>query len=243
MKIAVIEDLESDYNQLYNIIQEYFEAHKGDYTIQWFSSGETFLSDFFVGKFDLVFIDMLLGDGINGLEVSEKLRSSSPDIPIVFTTTEREYALQGYEVQAMDYLIKPCTQVRLASVLDRVVERQPSGHFIAIQAGRDSVKVSLEDLVYAEIQGHYIELHLNNGNVYRTYLSFAEFEAMLPKIKSFQVCCRGVIVNLGYVDHIEDGDFILKSGDRIAVSRSNRVAMKHAFTDYVIEKTRGKVIL
>lgn len=106
MNLALVDDMEYDLRNLQNLIIEYFSNRDTKFCVSLFSSGEKFIDAFGPQTFDVIFLDNLLG-GINGMDVARRVRTMDRDVPIVFITTEESYALEGYEVQAMDYILKP----------------------------------------------------------------------------------------------------------------------------------------
>ena len=123
MNIAILEDLQSDYELLRDILQRNVKKQNNSICLHWFSDGESFLNDITSTKYDLFFLDMLLGDGMNGMDVARRVRLAGYTTPIVFTTSEPDFALEGYEVQAIDYLIKPYEPERIQAVVERVLQR------------------------------------------------------------------------------------------------------------------------
>ena len=241
MKIAIVEDLQFDFETLREMLTSCLHEQKVDCELRWFQSGEAFLADFTAEQYDLLFLDMLLGEGMNGMDAARAVRAKGCRAPIVFTTSERDYAVEGYEVQATDYLIKPYQQERLAAVLARVLTAQRARRYLVVQTGRDTRRVCLDELAWAETQDHYTDLHLENGALLRSYQTFEKFAAELPPLPQFQCCCRGVIVNLEYVDSLQGSDFLLRNGQKVPVSRAKRAEMQRLLSDYILAKAREEL--
>ncbi len=241
MKIAIVEDLQFDFETLRDMLTSCLQAQKVDFNFRWFQNGEGFLENFAQEQYDLLFLDMLLGEGMNGIAAAKAVRRTDRSVPIVFTTSERDYAVEGYEVQAIDYLIKPYQQERLQTVLLRVLTSQRARRYLSVRVGREVKRVCLSELMWAEVQERALWLHLEGGERIRSNDTFERFEAELPTLPQFQCCCRGVIVNLEYVDVLRDGDFVLRSGQKVPVSRPKRAEMQKALSDYAISKAREEM--
>lgn len=237
--IAIVEDLESDYRYLSDLLTRQLHALSVDCELIWFSTGEQFLQHFTEKEPDVVFMDMLLGNGISGMDTVKKLRCISADVPVVFITTEKEYALEGFEVQALDYLIKPVREDRLNSVLKRLLKSGDFNRYITIPVERKNEKIFLSDLITAWASDHSVILYLANSRQMVTHMRFTDFYELLPKEQNFSLSSRGVIVNFDYVDHITDGDFMMQNGMCVPISRANRTIMEKTFSSYAIKKTRG----
>ncbi len=241
MKIAIVEDLQFDFEALRDMLESCLREQKVQCELCWFQTGEAFLANFVPEQYALLFLDMLLGDGLSGMDTARAVRAAGCRMPIVFTTSERDYALEGYEVQAMDYLIKPYQRSRLAAVLTRVVTASRARRYLTVPIGRDHKCLCSDDLVWAETRNHVVELQLLGGETVRVSQSFEEFSQLLPPLLQFQCCCRGVIVNLAYVDSLQGNVFLLQDGRRVPVSRSKRPEMQRLLSDYALSKTREEM--
>lgn len=241
MNIAIVEDLQFDYETLRNMLEGCLREQRVEFELRWFQTGEAFLADFSAGRYDLLFLDMLLGDGISGMDAARVVRSKGCRAPMVFTTGERDYAVEGYEVQAADYLLKPYQRERLQAVLTRVLAALRARRYLVVQTGRETRRVCLDELLWAETQNHIVELHLSGGETVRATQSFEEFAQSLPPLFQFQCCCRGVIVNLEYADRLQGGDFLLRDGQTVPVSRAKRAEMQRLLSDYILAKAREEL--
>ena len=108
MNIAIVDDSESDRQLLQELLIRYFDISGISITIYPFQSGELFLAGLSHHSFDLVFLDIFM-DEITGMDAAHKLLEAGCDCTIIFLTSSREYALEGYEVGAFRYLLKPLT--------------------------------------------------------------------------------------------------------------------------------------
>lgn len=106
MHLIIVEDWESDRDQLAALIREECASHKEQVDLSFYTSGEDFLAHYRPRSCDGLFLDILL-DSLTGIEVARKIRETETHLPIIFTTTERDYAVDGFAVKATDYLIKP----------------------------------------------------------------------------------------------------------------------------------------
>ncbi len=121
MHFAIVEDLKIDQNHLIHLIQENLEKHGETVYFDCYESGEAFLEAFRPRLFNAVFMDIMLDrDGRNGIDTALELRKREKRLPIVFTTTERDYSLQGYRAHPLDYLLKPVEEKALAWCLDEI---------------------------------------------------------------------------------------------------------------------------
>ena len=132
---------------------------------------------------------MLDRNGRNGIDTALELRKSAQRLPIVFTTSERDYSLQGYRAHPLDYLLKPVEEKALAWCLDEIRTFLAAPAYIEIQAalGRGQAstqRILLDDFLYAETQNHRLIIHTSSGDT-ATRISFSELMALLPKGRRF----------------------------------------------------------
>lgn len=141
------------------------------------------------------------------------------------TTTESGFALDGFSVQALDYLVKPYESEQVDAVMKRVRKAIRFDAYIEIRTGWESKRIPLFAVLYAATVNRGVEIH-TTGGVWRTYMTFDEAADQFTD-QRFACCSRGVLVNC---DDMEGQDFLLYSGERLPISRAKRTEMKEAYT-------------
>jgi len=246
MNLAVVDDVELELRQLERQLVCCLSEKCINYKIFTFSGGEEFLSAYRPGYFDAVFLDNLM-DGMNGMETARCLRGYDPQIPVIFVTNEESFALEGYAVQAMDYILKPVTAERLKSTVDRLASWSGSKRFIEIRENRLDRRLLLDAVQYVRSVGHFLEIH-TSSEVLKPYMTLESFLSLLEKLgeygglnssERFWSCCRGYIINFDYVSFLGPKDFILSDGTVVPVSRSKYKEMQSAYASYLFAKTRN----
>lgn len=248
MNFALVDDLEYDLRSLQKLITEYFSKQNRKLNTSLFSSGEQFLAAFRPKSFDVVFLDNILG-GINGMDVARHIRSQDADIPIIFITTEESYALEGYEVHAMDYIIKPVIRERLFSLLERLEKQCGSRNVIEIKESRITRYLVLDDVLYVRSSGHFLEIQTTTELV-KTYMTLDYFQTMLKDLGEygdsslglrFQNCCRGYVVCLDHVRSLDSANFLMSNGSKVPISRPRYKEMQTAYANYLFLRTRNTI--
>lgn len=246
MELAIVDDLKSDCRLLARMISEFLESQKITCPIQIFTSGEKFLENFTPSRYMAVFLDIYM-DGISGMEAARQIRQSTSRTAIIFVTSEEGFALEGYRVQAMDYLVKPICADQVYSVMERLTSRSRLPRYLQVTENRLPRHILLEDILYARSIGHFLEIYLDSGDMCRSYMTLDSFlqqiYAMEEPGKSFlklqfPVCCRGYAVNLEKVIVSEAENFLLKNGTRIPISRPKRKEMQKNYADFIFARTR-----
>ena len=238
MRIAIVDDLKSDADFLEKQIKDILSEYSYYLKIIKYESADEFMISW--ANFDAAFMDILMPD-ITGIHAAKKLRNVGCDIPIIFITTEREFALEGYEVQAFDYIIKPINTERLKTVIKRIIKNINMERSITVKANRRTVKIPLNSIIFAEVRGHKTEIHTTNGK-YSTYMSFKDFTEALKKETGFKICNRGLIINFENMKRLNKNSFITVDDVENQISRSKINEVQKEYYDYVFRKTRGEQI-
>lgn len=187
-------------------------------------SAEAWLND---NEADLIFLDIEM-PGINGIEFARKLPEGSM---VVFTTAYTEYALDGFEVDALDYLVKPIDPDRFNKAIDRAISYKAivdeakadiadtSMEFIIVKADRKYIRVKLEDVLFVEGLKDYVIIHLADRKIV-TRMTIKAAEETLPKHKFLRVN-KSYIVNKEKVDSFDSNDVSIGAMD-ISIGLSYR---------------------
>jgi len=179
---------------------------------------------------DLVFLDIQMPD-LNGMELSRMIPEGTH---IIFTTAFKQYALESYEVNAVDFLLKPvryqkfleaAEKARRLSELERAVNApaSPSENSIFIKSDGNMHKIFLEDILYFEGMKDYVKVHLSEGQPLLTHITIKSLEDMLPRDRFMRVH-RSYIVALDRIDSVSAGGDISIGQAFIHVSDSCRAA-------------------
>ncbi len=241
LHLIIVEDLEMDRRNLADLLQADCAGHEETLDLSFYASGEEFLALYRPKSCNGLFLDILLG-GLNGIEVAEKVREAEPRLPIIFTTWERDYAVEGFAVDATDYLIKPLVPAQVRRCMERLREflSRPSSISLLEISGRGHatpVDVAFEEILYAQCFNHVIDVHTLSG-VYRTRMSFQDFSARFPHTGRFYICGRGLVVNLSLVAQVEGHVLLLKNGDKLPVPRSRRKEAQQAYMNWMFTHAR-----
>lgn len=239
MRIAIVDDIASEREKLYGKLNEQLARLNLSAEISEFNSGTDFLAAAGKGRFDLTFLDIYMGSE-NGVDTARALRRFDADCLLVFITTSRDHALDGFRVRAFHYLVKPYTDEDLAALFDEIIKRLPSpDKYIDINTVGGIVRLRFQEIVYAEHYQHQIHICRNDGSEAVTRRTFRDFTAGLSDGRFF-LCSRGLIINLEYAEDFDGSDFILKNGKRLPVSRDLAKNARLAFGDFLFGRRHDR---
>ena len=210
--VAICEDERYILEELRRKVEKYINRKSLDASIKTFTSGEELLKA--KKKFDIILLDLML-PGIDGLEVARQISCRSR---IIFVTSYREYAVEAFDANAVHYLVKPVTEERLFSALDRAVnqtEQMDNQSLTLMKSGKTQV-IFIRDILYCEVFNHQVRIHTVHG----TYDYFGTLDMLETKLdERFFRCHRSFVVNMSCVAGQEKGVAILTNGEKIFISR------------------------
>lgn len=182
---------------------------------------------------DLIFLDINMPE-ISGLSFAKSINKK---IKIIFTTAYREYALDGFDLKAVDYLLKPISFERLFQSIHKFKNESLSfrqdetqdipdenANFFFVRSDRKMIKINFSELDYVESLADYVKIH-SNGKVIITRETISSIEAKLPK-KDFLRVHRSFIVSINKIESFTN-EFIEIRNKAIPISRSYKNDVKH----------------
>ena len=229
IRIGIIEDEECYLSTMKSLLSRYQTEKKEQFQINCYSTCDGFLAS---GDFcDILFIDIILKDSIDGMTLANQIREKDKNVIIIFTTTMVQYAVKGYEVEALGYLVKPITYFTFCHFLDKAVNKLISSIEIFVQCqNKDGFhKIPASDILYIEVKGHTLTIHTETNN----YSMKGSISEMYDKLKPyhFELCNQCYLVNLKQVSSIE-GSTVFVKGHPLQISRPKKKSFYNALTDF-----------
>ena len=236
MRIAIVDDISEERTLLRNRLDAQFSRRNVHVDIFEYENGETFLTAAKECPFTVVFQDIYM-NGSSGIDTAKELRRSDTDCLLIFTTTSTDHALEGFQVRALHYLVKPYSENDISALADEILSRIPdSGKYIDIKVNGSNVQVPFRHIIYAEHFSHMIHIHTTGGKELITRQSFEAFTASLKMNPRFYLCSRGVVINLEHAVDFDGALFILDDETRIPVSRKLIKDARQTFMDYLFQR-------
>ena len=237
LRLAVCDDRTDDRERLCRLLEEYGKHNNLELTIEQWSTGEDFLLAFAPGRYQILFLDIYMKQ-INGVETARILREQDESCAIVFVTTSPEHAVDGFDVNALHYLLKPITAAQLEAVfqrLKRLQKKEPP--YITVRSQRLDVRCNVSEILFAEIYDKLCLIHTKTNTI-QTYTPLDEIERQVPD-KLFLRCHRSYLVNMSYITRMEDTQFTVHEHHSIPIRKSDRQALKQRYLDYLFTTTRN----
>lgn len=230
LRIAVVDDEEADISQIQEYIVQYTKEKGCEIETETFFDGSELLNNY-SPRFDIILLDIEM-QKVNGMEAAREIRRQDQDVVLVFITNMAQYAINGYEVGALDYVLKPINyytfSVRLERAISRVKKRQPEEILLNLPDGWKRVKT--DGIFYVEVQNRMLRYHTEDGVIeLRGTLQGAE---ELLRECHFVRCNHWYLVNLQHVSEIRK-NIVVVAGNALEISRRNKAAFLSALTDYM----------
>lgn len=231
IKIAILEDQPDEAKRLLDMLRRYGEDHKDfTYTVKHYDRSIQLLEEY-ESDVDLLLLDIQMPDML-GIDVAKRIRELDNMVMIVFITTMIQYAVEGYSVNAFDYVIKPVRYDGFESKLDRInrmLSHRRSVERIEVRTKEQIRRIPADDILYLEVVNHDILIHTVN-DVYRQWGSLKTYEDQL-KGSNFVRCNAPYLVNLRYVEGI-GVDSVTVRQEELPISRAKRKDFLAAYAQY-----------
>lgn len=182
---------------------------------------------------DLVFLD-LRPTGTVGMQTARRLRERGYRADMVLLSTTAEFAIEGYEVEAAGYLLRPLAQEKLEGVLRRILAREHKP-MLTLRQGKSVFTIAPSDIVYIESNRNLLTIHTVNEKV-AYYGRLDEIEDRLAS-RRFLRCHHSFLVNMDRV-HAAGDDFRMETGALVPIRVRERRAIREAYFRYITQKSR-----
>lgn len=230
INVAIVEDDKNTQDLLKTYFDDYTEKHGETFNVLCFDNPILFLTNY-RANYDLVLMDIEM-PGMNGMEASRRLRKVDGLVTLIFVTNMAQFAVEGYEVGAFDYIVKPIGSHDFSLKLARAIDRIKANSDFKIKIVSDyAVKlVGACDLKYVEVTGHRLIYHTADGD-YPATGTLRELEQRLSAA-GFCKCNNCYLVNLRFVRGIS-GQTVNVGGDELQISFPKRKEFVRALNDYL----------
>lgn len=231
--ISIVDHSQEDTTHLQELLEDYFRRGGTAYAQRVYKSGMDFVRS--PENSDIVFLETQL-DRLDGLETARIMRKLGSEAQLIFVSRRPELAIQGYAVDALDFLLKPLDPAAVSFALDKAVSRleRRSSTFLALKLPNGTASVCANDITYVEVFDHNLVYHTTGGD-YTVRGRLSDVYEKLDHDK-FIACNRSFIVNLRHVTAI-GSDHVMLGSTKIPVSKSHRREIQTRFSAYLDKKT------
>ena len=230
IRIAMVEDEAAVREQLQGYIQRYTRQYGTEFAVTEFSDGVEIL-DAYRPVYDIVLLDVEMKH-LDGMETARRIRELDRDVVLLFITNMAQYAIKGYAVGALDYLLKPVPYFAFSQQLQKAEEklRRRARHYLAVPVEGGLQRLDTAQIYYMESEGHRVHFYTEEGE-FSAPGALKTFEEKLADLP-FARCNSGYLVNLAQVKSVQQG--LAQVGPyELQVSRPKRKSFLAALADYI----------
>lgn len=229
IKIAIVEDEEMYAEQLREYLMQYEKENGEAFDIMVYSDGDEIVHRY-RAQFDIILMDVEM-KFMDGMSAAEEIRKMDTEVVIIFITNMAQYAIRGYAVDALDYVLKPVSYFAFSQRLSRAIGRMKKREqkIIAVNVRGGTVRLDAANIYYVESQGHNLIFHTASGD-YESAGTMKEAEDKLSPYYFFRGN-KGYLINLAHVDGVQESCAMVK-GESLLLSRSRKKEFMEALTRY-----------
>lgn len=227
--IAIVDDEESYVSEIQKYLNQYSRESGETIKTTVFNDGDSIVHKY-RSQFDIILMDVEMRF-MDGMSAAEEIRRADSEVVIIFITQTPQYAIRGYAVEALDYLLKPISYFAFSQCLGRAISRMKKRRSkpITVNIKGGTARFDAHDIYYVESSGHSMIYHTSSGS-YESSSTMREIEESLSELGFFRAS-KWYLINLAYVDSYRDGELVL-GGTALSVSRARRRELFEALNAY-----------
>ncbi len=238
LQIALCDDNIDELSNMVQLIDLYRTSKHLSCEHAVFPNGFEMISALEKGKrFDIYCLDIIM-PGFTGIDVAKEIRGFDKTAQILFFTSSPEFALESYSVKAINYILKPISKEKLFFTFDELLEQiktKKEEDAVIVKSNAGIQKILISNLVFAEVIGRNVLYHLRSGKVIECTEPFSSVCDNLLKYGCFIKPHRSYLVNMQYVDTIENHQITLQTLSSVPVAQGKAREIKQQYLNYQME--------
>ena len=236
LKIAICDDREEDREVVYTHVQHFCEERLQQAEIKVFSHPDTLIYE--CEKFcpHIYILDIVM-PMINGIQAARELRWNQPEAQIIFVTSERSFALESFDVNPINYILKPVKKEKLFATLSLAMKHihleEEKTVMLKVKGGYRTLH--LNDIMYMDYRNHVVSYHLLSGETVSTNtlrIGFAEYLQKNHKESDFVQCHESVAVNIRSIDKLTKTDIMVRNQEILPVAKGRYAQVSEKYMNY-----------
>lgn len=231
IRIAIVEDDKNFQEQLKEYLKRYEKENENEFYIEIFEDGVDIIEDYYP-TWDIIFMDICMKH-LDGIKSAQKIREYDKSVIIIFITTMARFAIKGYEVDALDFILKPINYIQISTKINKAlnhIERYKKQKYLLLPINDCKERVSINEILFIEVKNHNLYFITANKSYTMRY-SMREIEKELGDY-SFKKCSQSYLVNLKYVTMVKNNTVIVGEYE-LSISRPRKKQFLKELSDYI----------
>lgn len=230
LNVAIVEDDDAAATKLQACLDQYTGTDGVRFNVTRFVEATSFLEGY-KPSYDLVFMDIEMPN-MNGMEAARRLREIDEQVVLIFVTNMAQFAAKGYEVDALDYIVKPFSYPDFERKLKRAVRLCERGsESIVISQHGGTVRLLLREIKYMEVRGHSLIFHTETS-VEQGSGTLSDAQEKLSD-KGFLRCSKAFLVNVRHIREIHGNTVLLTDGEELPIGRAFKKTFMESFAQAI----------
>ena len=230
LHVALVEDTDRDAEQLTAFLQKFAQQNNLEIEITRFENPLLFLHGY-KGDYDIVFMDIDM-PMMSGMEAARSLRKIDQHVMLIFVTALARFALNGYEVDAFDFIVKPIQENFFNAKIRRALKKLDSEQRtkLLIKSGDRSIRIYADEIIYVDIFNHVLSFHTEK-EVISTRGTMKDVQETLDS-STFAMCNKSCVVNMRHIQMIDGNEVVITGGERLSISRPRKTEFMQQIANY-----------
>ena len=236
LRIAICDDDQKDRDRVEGLVKKYIEEKNIEAQVKVFDHPDNLIAQCEDFRPHIFILDIVM-PMLSGIEAARELRWNLPDAQIIFATSESSYALESFDVNPINYILKPVGEEKFFTTLDMAISRVGTDDdktlTVKVKGGLQTMR--LDDILYIDYSNHVVTYHLKNEDAVSTptlRIGFTEYMDNNHPGKDFVRCHESIAVNVGAIDKLSKTELVLRNEETIPVSKSRYREVADAYMDF-----------
>ncbi|WP_022763278.1 LytR/AlgR family response regulator transcription factor [Butyrivibrio sp. AD3002] len=236
LRIAICDDDKADRERVHGLVKEYLQKKNQSADVKVFDHPDALIEECEQFRPHIYILDIVM-PMVTGIQAARELRWNQPEAQIIFATSESSFALESFDVNPINYILKPIEKEKLFSTLDLAISRVDlAGEkciTIKVKGGLQTLR--MDEILYIEYRNHVVSYHMSTGDVVSTptlRIGFAEYMEENHSGSDFVRCHESLAVSVAAIDKLTKTDITLRGGEMIPVAKSRYAEVMDRYMDF-----------
>ncbi len=241
LKIAICDDKKEDRDRMYQYVQEFCREMSLQAEIKVFDHPDALICTCEKLRPHIYILDIVM-PMVNGIQAARELRWNQPEAQFIFATSEESFALESFDVNPVNYIVKPVKKEKLFETFQLAVKRLGPGKqktiTIKVKGGYSTIR--LDDIMYMDYRNHVVCYHLYSGEMISTStlrIGFAEYLRQNHDGEDFVLCHESVAVSIKAIDKLTKTELTVRNHEVLPVAKSRYAQVSERYMNYQFGET------